>query len=334
MKPRAALAMAPRLAGAAFTDAQRARLSDLVELADGPPLATFEGAHAAAVLAGTEVLIGHWGCPTVDAEALALAPNLRLLVYGAGSLKERATITRDVFERGVVVTSAAAGNAVPVAEYTLAAILLANKGAFLSREWLRDPERAHARRPNPVGNYRKRVGIVGASHVGRKVIELLKPFTLDVVVTDPYLDPDDPSALGVVPVGLDDLLSSSDVVSVHAPLLPSTVDMIGAAQLARMKDGAVLINTARGRLVVTEALTAELATGRLSAVLDVTWPEPLPPESPLLSLPNAFVTPHLAGSQGSELERLGDLVLEEIERFVRGDRPLHAVTESDLDRLA
>ena len=333
-RPVAVLAMTPALAPAAFTPAQLDRLEALVRLADREPLASFDGERAASLLADTEVIIGHWGCPTLDAAALARAPKLRLLAYGAGSVKERHTVTPAVFERGITVTSAAAANAVPVAEYTVASILLANKGAFLSREWLRDPGGLRARRPQPVGNYDKTVGLIGASHVGRLVLRLLRPFALRVVVADPFLSEAEASALGAKKVALDELLSASDVVSVHAPLLPSTQDMIGAAELAQLKDGAVLVNTARGRIVVTEALVAELETGRISAVLDVTWPEPLPAESSLLRLPNAFVTPHIAGAQGSELARLADAVLEEIERHCTGRDPLYPVTAADLDRIA
>lgn len=334
-RPLAVLAMMPALGSLAFTADQRARLDDLVRIEDDEPLASFDDdPRAERLLATAEIIIGHWGCPTVDERALEMAPNLRLVAYGAGSVKERNTITPAVFERGVVVTSAAAANAVPVAEYTLAAILLANKGAFLAREWLRAPDAVDVRRPRPVGNYAKRIGLVGASHVGRLVIELLRPFELEVVVSDPYLSADDAAALGVVVVDLDELLSTSDVVSLHAPLLPSTSDLIGRRELALMKDGAVLINTARGRIVVTDDLIAELQPGRISAVLDVTWPEPLPAGSPLLSLPNAFVTPHIAGTQGSEMARLADHVIDEIERYCDGRPPMHPVTAADLDRIA
>jgi phosphoglycerate dehydrogenase-like enzyme len=135
-------------------------------------------------------------------------------------------------------------------------------------------------------------------------------------------------------VDLDALLATSDVVSLHAPALPSTERMVGAAELARMMNGATLINTARGVLVDHEALTAELRTGRISAVLDVTDPEPLPTGHPLLALPNCVVTPHLAGSQGSELGRLADLVIEEIRRFAAGRPPLHPVGVDDIARVA
>jgi phosphoglycerate dehydrogenase-like enzyme len=258
-------------------------------------------------------------------------PSLRLFAYAAGTVK--GIVTPAVWARGVVVTSAAAANAVPVAEYTLAAILFANKGVFASRERLRSTD-VRIRRPRPVGNVAKRVGLIGASLVGRRVIELLRPFDLEVAVADPYLDGAEAERLGVVRLELDELVATSHVVSVHAPDLPATRHLIGAAQLAAMQDGATLVNTARGAIVDTGALVEALRDARISAVLDVTDPEPLPPDHPLLSMPNVFVTPHVAGAQGSELGRLADLAITEIERFAAGQPPLHPVRERDLERMA
>jgi len=155
-----------------------------------------------------------------------------------------------------------------------------------------------------------------------------------VVVSDPFLDEEEAVALGVGLLELEELLSTSDVVSLHAPLLDSTRRMVGADQLARMPDGAWLLNTARGGLVDTEALTAEVATGRLQAFLDTPDPEPLPPDSPLYDLEGAVLTPHIAGSLGSEVSRMGDLAVTEVERFVAGEPPLHPVVRSDLDHIA
>jgi phosphoglycerate dehydrogenase-like enzyme len=219
----------------------------------------------------------------------------------------------------------------------VAAILFANKDVFGARERLRgdaDPDARWPRRRRPVGNLAKRIGLIGGSHVGRAVVERLRPFRLEVVLADPYLDDPAATELGVRLVDLDELLATSDVVSIHAPALPETRHLLGAAELARMPDGATLINTARGSLVDHDALAAELRAGRLHAVLDVTEPEPLPGDHELLRLPNAFVTPHLAGSQGTELNRMAELVLEEIRRFAAGEPPLHPVTGADLGRIA
>src|SRR5699024_11488881 len=120
--------------------------------------------------------------------------------------------------------------------------------------------------------------------------------------------------LGVQQVGLRELMTRAGVVSVHAPELPQTRHMIGAAELAALADGSTLINTARGSVVDTTALVAEVQAGRISAILDVTDPEPLPPEHPLWGLPNVLLTPHIAGSMGNELHRLGNTAVAEVER--------------------
>ena len=135
-------------------------------------------------------------------------------------------------------------------------------------------------------------------------------------------------------VGLDELLAGSDIVSLHAPDIPQTYRMLDRRRLATIPDGATLINTSRGALIDPDALTDELTAGRLNAVLDVTEPEPLPWNSPLRNLPNVFVTPHIAGSLGNELERLGRSVVKETERLIDGLPLLDPVRRTDLDRIA
>lgn len=282
-------------------------------------------------LAEAEVLFTGWGCPPLDAGALERMPRLRAVVHAAGSVKHH--VTEACWERGLLVSSAAAANAVPVAEYTLAAILFANKRVL---------ESAHAyraargpidllRRYPAVGNYHRTVGIVGASLIGRRVMELLRPFDLRVLVHDPYADPGELAALGGESCTLDELLRRSDVVSLHAPALPQTRHLLDAARLALMPDGATLVNTARGSLVDTVALTEELVAGRLHAVLDHTEPELLPTGSPLYNLPNVLLTPHVAGSLGGELDRLAATAVEELERYAMGLGFRYAV---DRGRLA
>lgn len=293
----------------------------------------FDEPEVVAALATTEVLITGWGTPPLDAAFLGSAPRLRAVLHCGGSVKGH--VTTACWERGVLVSSAVEANALPVAEYALAAILLAGKGVFGQRESYRAARRFTVAEVVPgVGNYHRSVGIVGASRIGRRVIELLKPHDLEVVVYDPYLDPLSAAELGVRTCGLDELLATCDVVSLHAPDNAETARMLDADRLALMRDGAVLVNTARGGLVDTDALVAELVDGRLSAVLDVTDQEPLPPGSVLFDLPNVFLTPHIAGSHGNELERLGRCVVEEVERLAGGDPLAHLVHHSDLDRVA
>jgi phosphoglycerate dehydrogenase-like enzyme len=279
------------------------------------------------------VLLGHWGCPTLTAAVMDAAPQLRMFAYAAGTVKWQ--VTDAVWARDLLVTSAAAANAVPVAEFTVAMVLLANKGVLLFREHQRDPSVRLPFDMTKLGNVGRRVGLVGASLVGRHVIELLAPYDLHVLVYDPYLDAAEAARLGVQKVDdLDELCATVDVLSLHAPDIEPTRGMIGARQLAALHDGATFINTARPALVDTAALEAELTSGRIEGILDVTDPEPLPEGHPLLGLPNVFVTPHVAGAVGNELQRLAELAVEEVERYARGEPPLHPVRESDLDRIA
>jgi phosphoglycerate dehydrogenase-like enzyme len=293
----------------------------------------FTDPAGAAALAQAEVLITGWGCPHLDAGVLATVPKLRAVLHAAGSV--RSLVGEALWKHCVTVSSAVTGNAVPVAEYTLAMILLAGKDALAHRERYR---RTHAGPPPAetaaTGNLGRRVGIVGASRVGRRLIELLRPFDLTVLLHDPYVSPAEAAALGAELLPLEDLLRRSDIVSLHAPDIPETHHMLDRARLALIRDGGVLINTARGALVDDEALTEELVSGRLRAVLDVTEPEPLPADSPLYRLPNVFLTPHIAGSLGNELQRLGTIVVEEMERLAAGLPPLHEVRHADLARVA
>ncbi|MFI9553432.1 hydroxyacid dehydrogenase [Nonomuraea endophytica] len=325
-RPRTLVAMGAQVARRLLREPVRSRLALVADV--DPDLVVTD--FAAVDLAEVEVLYTSWGCPMVTAEVLAGAPRLRAIVHAAGSVKHH--VSEACWQRGIKVSSAAAANAEPVAEFTLAAILFANKRVFdIARDYRasRTGRDWDARYPG-FGNYRRTVGVVGASRIGRRVIELLRPFDLEVLVSDPYLHEE----LGVAHVGLDELVARCDVVSLHAPDLPETRHMIDTARLAAMRDGATLINTARAALVDQDALTAELASGRLHAVLDHTAPEILPSGSVLYDLPNALVTPHIAGSLGGELARMADLAVDELVRYARGLPFAHGVEPASLSRSA
>ncbi|MFI6012080.1 hydroxyacid dehydrogenase [Streptomyces sp. NPDC051243] len=332
-RPQALFAMTPENLPLVFPPQVLARLRESVDIDPALVAQDFSAPGVADVLARAEILVTGWGCPRLDAAVLDAAPKLRAVLHSAGSVKGLAT--PELWRRGIAVSSAAVANAVPVAEYTLAMILLAGKGVFDARDRLRTERAFPGWGLVPgIGNHGRRVGVIGASRIGRKVIELLRPFDLVPTLTDPYVDEAGAAALGVPLLPLDDLLRTSDVVTVHAPETPETRHLIGPRELSLMPDGAVLINTARGGLLDHDALIAELRTGRLSAILDVTDPEPLPAESPLYDLPNAFITPHLAGSQGNEVARLGLAVVAEAERVGAGQALAHGIAPSELERMA
>ena len=313
-------------------DAPRlARLHRLARVAD-PVLADDLDAPALAErLATVEVLLTGWGAPRLDAARLDRMPRLRAMLHCAGTVRPQ--VTPEFWERGIRATSVAEANAVPVAEYTLAAIILAGKKApFIAADpQVRREHGLQIHRYGELSNLGRTIGVVGFSRVGRRVVDLVQQLD-DVVclVADPYADPVDILAAGGVPTSLDDLLPRVDVLSLHAPALPSTRHMIAAPQLALLPDHATLINTARGSLVDTAALERECASGRLNAILDVTDPEPLPADSPLYRLPNVMVTPHLAGSLGSEIHRMTDAALDELERYATGAPLLDEVTSEAL----
>ena len=318
-----------------FDTADLDRLRAEARLLDPEPVGSWDDPRAASLLADADVVLGHWGCPFIDASVLDRAPRLGLFAYAAGTIK--ATVDASIFDRGIRVTTCADANAEPVAEFTLAAVLLANKEVFWRRERLRHPdlEGFRQRRDVPVGNRGKTIGIVGASLVGRRVMDLLRAFPdLHVVLYDPFVTSEEARALGAEKVDLDEACAASDVLSIHAPDLPSTRHLIAGDELAALRTGATVVNTARGALVDHDALREELRSGRLCAVLDVTDPEPLPDDDELRTLPNVFLTPHLAGSEGTELGRLAEWAIDEIRRWRDGEPPRNGISAEQWERLA
>ncbi|MEU3663494.1 hydroxyacid dehydrogenase [Streptomyces sp. NPDC032940] len=317
-KPHALVVMSRSSFEAHFDPTRRDRLAALVATDEECWTDELDSDRARARLARAEVLVTSWGAPTLTEERLAAAPRLGAVLHCAGSVRH--LVSPAVWRRGIRVTSAADANAVPVAEYTLAAIIFAGKKApFLAA----DAEQAFrgwgaVQGYGDLSNYRRTVGLVGFSRIGRRVAELLKVVSgTTCLVADPYADPDEVARAGARLVDLEEMLPQVHVLSLHAPELPQTRHLIGAAQLSRLPDFATVVNTARGSLLDADALARECASGRLFAILDVTDPEPLPADSPLRRVGHVMVTPHIAGSLGTEIGRLTDHVLDELSRWTR-----------------
>ncbi|OAP42576.1 hydroxyacid dehydrogenase [Sinorhizobium glycinis] len=334
-RPAIAFAMQPGKTEHVLTPELLMRIDGLARILDPRPMTTFGDSRANRLLAEAEILMTGWGAPQFDADALRSASHLRLIVHAAGTVK--GLTDTNVFDAGITVSHAAEANAVPVAEFTLAAIIFAGKQVFRFRDLYaadRGRERTQLLQGQAIGNYRRTVGIVGASRIGRRVIELLRHFDYRVLLYDPLVGQESASGLGVEKVDLDTLMANSDVVSLHAPALPETSHMIDARRLSLMKDGATLINTARGVLIDEVALINRLRTGAINAVIDVTHPEVPEEASPLYDLPNVFLTPHIAGAIGLERTRLGEMAVDEIERFIEGRPLLFEIRKGDLERMA
>ncbi|MDP4505496.1 hydroxyacid dehydrogenase [Nonomuraea turcica] len=328
-RPPALLVMDPAKFSVQFHEPQLRRLHDLVEVGDPIVTADLDAPSVRRRLRDVEVLVTSWGCPPLTTERLADAPRLRAIFHCAGTV--RTFVTDEVWRRGILVTNAADENAIPVAEFTLAAVIFAGKKApFLAQDARRlRADWSYSAGRGELTNRGRTIGVVGFSRVGRRVVDRLRSLEVDVLVADPYADPAAVSALGARLLPLPELLPRCDVLTLHVPELPSTQHLIGAPELALLRDGTTIINTARGAVLDTAALERECAQGRLDAILDVTDPEPLPATSLLYDLPNVMITPHIAGSLGSETRRMSESALDELERYLSGQPPRAAVTPDD-----
>ncbi|NKJ06021.1 hydroxyacid dehydrogenase [Rhizobium sp. SG741] len=334
-RPAIAFAMQPTRTQHVLPEVLIQRLDTVGRVLDATPMQRFDDDRACKLLAETEILITGWGSPAIDAAALALAPHLKLVAHSAGTVK--GLLGDSLFDRGISVSHAAQANALPVAEFTLAAIIFAGKKIFRFRDLYvadRNRKRTQPIQAEAIGNYGRTVGIIGASRIGRRVIELLAPFDYRVLLYDPMVDEAEATRLGAEKTELDALMASADIISLHAPSLPATRHMIDARRLSLMKEGATFINTARGALVDEAALIATLKTGRIDAIIDVTDPEIPEADSAFYDLPNIFLTPHIAGAVGLERTRLGEMAVEEAIRFIEGRPLLHAIRREDMARMA
>ncbi len=284
------------------------------------------------VLARVEVIFSTWGVPKLDEEFLKAAPRLKAIFYAAGSVKGFAT--PEAYDRGIVISSAWAANAVPVAEYTLATVLLSLKQFWTHSRRVSETHR-FGHDLEVAGAYRSKVGLVSLGAVGKLVVGKLAPLELDLMAFDPFVDEVAAEELGVSLISLEEIFSTCEVVSLHTPWLPETEGLITGKLIRSMKQGATLINTSRGAVINEPELCEALADRPdLTAILDVTHPEPPPQDSPLYELPNAILTPHIAGSMSGEITRMGRWMVDEFLRYVEGQPLNHVVTRHMLDRMA
>jgi len=296
----------------------------------------FEGegwrGHAGA-LREVDYIFATWGMPRLDEAFLAAVPRLKAVFYAAGSIKS--FVTPEAYDRGIHFTSAWEENAIPVAEYTYSAIMLSLKNFWT---YMRQcPEKKFTRGGIVVNDALNppKVGIVSLGVVGRNVADRLALNDMGIFAYDPHAPAHVTSESRVTMVSLEDLFSLCDVVSIHAPLLPETENLITGALVFSMKQGATLINTSRGAVLDEPAVCKVLAVRPdITAILDVTNPEPPSADSPLRTLENVILTPHIAGSLGWEIARMGRRMVDEMHHHLDG-RPLrHSISREMLSLMA
>jgi len=322
-----------------FPPAEVARLEQFAEVSwlefDGPDRATDTPDDVESVerltqfVPGLNALVVSYGAPRVTDAILEAAPNLVVVGDTHGDRFGARIDVEAAARRGVLTVDTTNGSSDPVAEWALALILigLRNAGAHFRRlvagevlwpdrdVFLRDPGYLNGELTG------KTVGLIAAGNVGRRLIELLAPFRVNVLVFDPYAPIALADAYGVEFASLEVVLAQSDVVVCLVPLTSQTRGMLGAREFGLIRDGAVFVNVSRGAVVDTPALIAELSTGRFIACLDVVEPEPLAVDSPLRQLRNVFLSPHIAGVTAAAEPRFFALMVDELHRCLAGLRP-------------
>ncbi len=282
-----------------------------------------------------ECIFSTWYMPHLSKEEIReYFPSLRAVFYAAGTVKYFA---KEYLELGIKVYSAESANAVPVAEFAYAEILLALKGYYRAASLYKHRffRRAKAFAEAHRGVYSANVGIIGAGNIGRLTIEHLRRHDVNIYVYDKYLSKEEIEALGAKSVTLSELLSSCDVVSNHIPDTAQTRDALGFYEFISMKPNATFINTGRGRQVEERGLCRAMKKRPdLSAVLDVARHEPPWPWSGLYRRKNIFLTPHIAGSLGAEQNRMAEYMEKAYEMYNTGDASMCEVKLDMLENMS
>ena len=279
------------------------------------------------------IVVSH-GSPTISAEVMDAAPNLKIIGELEGDRFAYRIDVESAWARRIRTVDTTHGSSYPVAEWALGLILISlrNAGASFRRILAGDTAKpAHDDFGYVHGELTgKRVGLIGCGHIGRRLVKLLQPFEVDIRVFDPYLASEMPDAIGVVKTSLANVLSKSDVIVCLAPLTPATAGMIGRCELDMIPANSVFVNVSRGGVVDSDALIARLKRGDIVAGLDVFDPEPIPPNSEIINLPNTFLSPHIAGVTLPSRHRFFSLMVDELERFFQDEEPLFELTPRSL----
>jgi phosphoglycerate dehydrogenase-like enzyme len=280
-------------------------------------------------ITNADALMTTWHSPFLQPDMFGAKPRVKLIAHCGGEVKSR--VAEEVFDH-ITVTNAAEPMAHGVAEMALALVL-----TMVRRipEYVSDMRNGVIRTNDQVSEGEtingRTIGIVGFGRIGRAFAKLVKPLGAELLVADPYSSAEFVACHDARLVDVDDLLGSCSVVVLAAGLTPETRNLFDCRRLSLMPDNAYLINVARGGLIDTEALLAELRRGRITAALDVTDPlEPLPEDHELRRLPNVLLTPHIAAG-GIEMRRaIGAMAVDEVVRFANGQLPRNRVTREML----
>lgn len=271
---------------------------------------------------GVNILVTGWGQPYLTDEVLKAADSLELVAHTAGSTAS--ICGGECYDKDITVISGNNVFAESVAEATLCYILASLRRLNFYDQQMKDGGWRESF--DNQGLFGKKIGLVAFGTIPRYLIPMLKPFRCEIVAYDPYVSAEEMAEYGVKKAELDDLFKTSDIVSLHLPLKPDTIEMINKDHLDMLKDGAVLINTGRGATIDEDALAEVLSEGRIHSVLDVFRVEPLPQDSPLRSTPNTILNPHMAGPTFDRRVDATSEVIKDIERYINNQNLENEIT--------
>jgi len=321
-----ALMVVGRNVGQFLTDDMMNELHDMLELTvrNGESLDEQDYAQALADVEA-EIVITGWRSPLLTQFVVSQNPQLKYMCNLTGSV--RPMVSREVVAKGLLVSNW--GNLIgpTVAEAALMGMLSCLRRSVRVAFLMHHEKGWRGNGPKDVESlFSQKVGLHGFGNIAQILVRLLDPFECDISAYDPYASDEVFKRLGVRRVDtLETLYAQNKIVSIHAPKTEDTFHIVNADILAKMQDGAILINTARGALIETDALIAELKTGRISASLDVYEQEPLPEDSPLRGLLNCQLTPHTAGPTPDRMVDFGRAAIENIDRYGKGEDVMHVV---------
>ena len=283
-------------------------------------------------LVNVEVIFATWGMPCLTEEQLAKMPQLKAVFYAAGNVK---AFAQPVVDKDIILVSAWDMNAIPVAEMALSQIILSCRGYYRAvRDYYETHDQDKAKASHRAGVNGETVGLIGMGMIGKRLSELLKSFSFRVIAHDPYLDEEQAMELGVERVSLEELFRRAYIVSNHIPDISSTKNVLSGPLFESMREGATFINTGRGAQVIEAGLIETLRNRPdLTALLDVTYPEPPEAQSQLWTLPNVWISPHIGGSVGDEVVRMADCVIEEFQAWQSGKPLRYRVTSEVLSTM-
>ena len=335
-RPKALIAVDEEMFSTIFSQKDIQRLHSFAEVLNPQPPRRADKRFLLDHIAPAHIVISSWGTDALDQEIMERAENLVLVCHAAGSI--RPIVSEMLWNKGVRVTSGAAAIAYGVAEFCLGLMLTASKRVFWQARATNHGLWAEASKCFGGGFeiYQQNIGIIGAGHIGRRLLQLLKTsFVCNLFVYDPYLSAEKAIEMGAVKLEtLDELFATCRVVSLNAPTNEDTRHMLRGHHFAALKPGSVFINSAGSIQIHEEEFIEELRKGRFVACIDRCEEEPVQLDHPYRHLPNVLLTPHIAGVMAENRLRIGTFAVDEIEKYVRDGGLIHEVTKEALARMA